>query len=138
MIVLGVILALLGIAFIYWLIIKIDEYTYKVYKYEFFSSVHFFVLFLANVSLYFGHMWYKTVIAASEDILNGIILMIIGALIVTFVVYVNVKRTSLLLGLSVSLFQIALYAVGSVFALFAIVVTIAFLAETKPVYNIND
>ena len=138
MIVLGIIAAIIIIALLYLLIIKIDEYAYKVYHYEFFNMEHFIAVFTANLFIYFGHSWYQKAIAQSDDILNGTILMGIGTLIVVFVIYKNVKNTSLPLGLSVSIFQIVLYAAGSFLAFFAIIIAVAFFAQTKPVYNINN
>ncbi|MDM5270783.1 hypothetical protein PGH07_01175 [Sulfurovum sp. zt1-1] len=88
--------------------------------------------------IFFGYRLYITALAKQGDILNGIIILLIGVALVATVVYFNVKNTSLQDGLGLSLLQAPIYSVLAVLALFVLIAMIAFFSETKPVYHIND
>jgi len=62
----------------------------------------------------------------------------IGSLFLLGVVYYNIKNTSLMYGLIMSLVTEIIYAVATPIVFFALFMAVAFFAETKPVYNIND
>ncbi|MEA2091281.1 MAG: hypothetical protein U9O83_02815 [Campylobacterota bacterium] len=137
MLVLGIILAVIVAILVYMLTQKIDGYTYTKYEYEFFTTDKFLTFFVAYLLLYFGNDWHEQALKASEDPLNGIVLIFIGALLILVNIYNNINNTSFILGFSVSIFQLVLFGVCSFFAFFALIVAVAFFANTRPVYNIN-
>ncbi len=139
MIVLGIILGIVIMIVIAILIEKLDTMVSQNYGgYKFFTIGNFITVFVGYVLIYFGHSWFVKAVAKSGDSLNGIVLICIGLFLVLVVVVKNITNTSFILGFTVSIFQLALFAFGSVFAFFALLMAIAFFAETKPVYNIND
>lgn len=137
MIVLGIIGFILVVLLLYWLVISINAYSYKKYKYEFFNMQNFIITAIGYAFLFFGNKWYMSALKDSSDLLNGGILLGIGVVIVLYVVYMNIKHTALLFGLFFTLFELILYVALSLVSAFALLIAIAALAETKPVYNIN-
>jgi hypothetical protein len=122
---------------LYWLVISINSYSYKKYKYEFFNMQNFVTTAIGYAFLFFGNNWYMNAVKANGDLLNGGILIGIGAVTVLYVVYINIKRTDLLFGLFFTLFQLVLYVALTLGAAFALLIVMAALSETKPVYNLN-
>ncbi len=64
--------------------------------------------------------------------------MAIGAILLVGVVYLNIKNSSLLYGLIMSVVTEIIYAAATPVVLLVLLMAMAFFAETKPVYNIND
>jgi len=71
------------------------------------------------------------------DILNGQLLMGIGVIVILIVVYSNIKNTSLVFGVLITIFQQLLYIPLSVFAFLGVLLALAMASGTKPVYKIN-
>jgi len=137
MIVLGIIGFIAVGLLLYWLVTVVNNYSYKKYKYEFFNMQNFVTTAIGYAFLFFGNNWYMDALKANGDLLNGGILIGIGAVTVLYVVYLNIKRTDLLFGLLGSLFQLILYVALTLGAVFALLIVMAALSETKPVYNLN-
>ncbi len=128
----------IGLFLIYMAMEKIDEYSNRVYHYDFFNMQNFGIAFVGNLLVYFGISWYKSALAQNGDTLNGILLLFFGLCILFILLYVNIKNTNLLFGVSVSVFQFTLYAIASVFAFFGLLMAAAWMAQVKPVYDISD
>ena len=137
MIVLGIILAIVVAVGVAVLIAKLDDIMSETYGYRFFTIEHFVMIFVAYLLIFFGHSWFVKALEASTDTLNGIVLMLIGAILIAVTFYRNIVNTSFAVGLSVSIVQLALYAVGSVFAFLALIMALAYFSDTKPVYTVN-
>jgi len=137
MIVLGIIGFIAVGLLLYWLVTVVNNYSYKKYKYEFFNMQNFVITAISYAFLFFGNNWYTDALKANGDLLNGGILIGIGVVTVLYVVYINIKRTDLLFGLFFTLFQLILYVALTLGAVLALLVVMAALSETKPVYNLN-
>lgn len=137
MIVLGILGFIAVALLVYWLVIRINEHSEQKYSYEFFNMVNFVVTSIGYAFLYLGSRWYKSALESNGDLLNGLILVAVGTLLLGYVFYMNIKRTTLLFWLFVTLFQLLLYVGLSVVAFLALIMLLAALAETKPVYNLN-
>ncbi len=74
----------------------------------------------------------------SGDLLNGQILIGIGLIIILVVIYKNFKATPILVASVLTLLQLIIALPLSVGVLLGLVMALAFFAETKPVYVIND
>ena len=72
------------------------------------------------------------------DLLNGVLLIAIGGMLLIVVVFLNIKNTSFVYGLVMSLIMEVFYAAATPVMFFALIMVVAFFADTKPVYNIND
>ncbi len=133
--IIGIVIALILVA----LFIKVSNaHSVKVYGYEIFNAGNFIVSVLGYLAIYFGNRWYSDALKEHGDLLNGELLMGIGGLFLLAVVYLNIKNTSLLYGLVMSFVMEILYAAVTPVVLFVLFMAVAFFAETKPVYNINN
>jgi len=128
----------IGLFLIYMAMEKIDEYSNRVYHYDFFNMENFSIAFVGNLLVYFGTSWYKSALAHNGDTLNGVLLLFFGLCILFLLLYINVVQTDLLFGVSVSVFQFTLYAIASVFVFIGLLMAVVWMAQAKPVYNIND
>ncbi|MDQ7045414.1 MAG: hypothetical protein Q9M32_05815 [Sulfurimonas sp.] len=124
--------------FIYSEVLEVNRYTYKQYRYEFFNTQNFVITVIGYVLLFIGDMWYADALKADADILNGQVLMALGAMLVIYVVYTNITNTTLLFGIVMSSLQLLLYIPLSVLSMFILVIVLGFAAETKPVYVVNQ
>lgn len=133
--IIGIVIALILVV----LFIKVSNaHSVKVYGYEIFNAGNFIVSVLGYLAIYFGNRWYSDALKEHGDLLNGELLMGIGGLFLLAVVYLNIKNTSLLYGLVMSFVMEILYAAVTPVVLFVLFMAVAFFAETKPVYNINN
>ncbi|MDQ7060932.1 MAG: hypothetical protein Q9M43_07230 [Sulfurimonas sp.] len=123
--------------FIYSEVLEVNRYTYKQYRYEFFNTQNFVITVIGYVLLFIGDMWYADALQVDADILNGQVLMALGAMLVIYVVYTNITNTTLFFGIVMSSLQLLLYIPLSVLSMFILVIVIGFAAETKPVYVVN-
>ncbi|HIP15398.1 MAG TPA: hypothetical protein EYG74_07910 [Sulfurimonas autotrophica] len=137
MLILSIIGIIVGIVLIYGFIIEVNRYTEKTYSYEFFNFANYSISAAGYVLIYYGYNWYEKALNTDQDILNGIILVGIGIILIGFVLYFNIKNTSIKLSILFSPIQQVLYAVFALFGLLAIVLMIAYFAQTKPVFNIR-
>lgn len=137
MTVLTIIGILAALVLIFVIIEHVNRYSVKHYRYEFFTWASLVVTSIGYALIFFGHNWYVDALSKSGDILNGQILMGIGAVTVLFMLVTHIRRTSILFGTFFGVFQLILYVPASVISFLAVIVLIAWAAETKPVYNIN-
>jgi len=138
MLVLKIIGVLAAVILVYILVVKVNGYTIKKYRYEFFNMGNFIASAIGYGMIYFGSRWYISALDKQGDILNGIIVCTIGIILILAVIYINITNTSLSEGLGFSLLQAPIYSVLSVAAIVALIVAIAYFSETKPVYQINN
>ena len=133
--IIGIIIALI---LLYIFVIVSNEYSRKTYNYEIFNVENFIVSFLAYLALYFGNEWYLNALKAGKDILNGQLLMGIGVILLSIIIYLNVKKTSLSYGLIMGFVAEILYLAATPLVFFAFIMMMAYFGQAKPVYNIND
>ena len=138
MVVLGIIIAIVLIIVLYLFIQKINSYSLKKYQYEFFNVGNYVASAVGYVLIFYGHSWYESAVKMNGDILNGILLMLIGIVPILAVVLINIKETSTEFALVLSIVQQILYAALAVIGFFALLIAIAFVMQTRPVYNLND
>lgn len=137
MLILSIIGIIVGIVLIYGFIIEVNRYTEKTYSYEFFNFANYGISAAGYVLIYYGYNWYEKALNTDQDILNGIILIGIGIILIGFVLYSNIKNTSIKLSILFSPIQQVLYAVFALFGLLAIVLMITYFAQAKPVFDIR-
>ena len=138
MTVLYIIGALLVIALIFALVAKINAFSENSYKYEFFTWGNLAFTTVSYITLYFGRKWYLTeLILKDGDTLNGLILIGIGVLMILGLLFTHIKNTNFIFGFIIGLLQLVLYVPASILGIFAFLIAAAWLAETKPVVNLN-
>ena len=138
MVVLSIIGVIIGLILVTLLVKASNEHSSKVYKYKIFNYENFILSILGYFASYFGYEWYLKAIKQNTDILNGELLMVIGVLFFLAAIYANIKNTSLLYGLLMSIVTELVYAAAAPVVFYALIMAIAFFSKTKPVYNIND
>ena len=138
MMVLSIIGIIIVLVLISLLIAYSNEYSSKVYGYEIFNSGNFIVSVLGYLAIYFGNDWYLEALKTGEDVLNGEVLTLVGIVFLLGVIITNVKRTSLFYGLVMSVVMEILYLAATPIVFFAVLIAMAFLSQTRPVYTINN
>ena len=138
MFVLKTIAVLVLLVLLYKGITTLNNKVYAKFKYDFFDQSLFILAFGSNLLLYFGHSWYLESLKTGIGILNGQVLMGIGAFGLLLLVALNIQKTNLLIGLIGSLIQIFLFMIASFFTVFILMAAALWLSETKPVYVINN
>lgn len=138
MIVLEIIGGLLVLFLLYGATLEIDKYSQKVYAYEFFTTDNLVIAIIGYALLFGGFLWYKDALGDHGDTLNGIVLMFIGLPFIVALIYKNLKATSLIFGTLATIFQLIVFAASTVFILYGVLLLMAWLSDTKPVYEINE
>jgi len=129
---------LVGMMALYIFIEYLNNFSMRSYGYGFFSVGHLAQVIIGYWIIYFGNNLYSKALKAGGDLLNGELLIAIGAVVVLIVVYKNFKAVPFLVAVVLSGVQLALCLPLAVGALFILIVGAAILAETKPVYVLNN
>ena len=136
------VLAIIGIIVAIVLLARFVEYanaySEREFNYDIFNITTFSIIAIGYVFLFFGKGSFASALMHQGDILNGILLMIIGGFLVMAVISINIINTNLTFGITMSIVQLILYIPLAVAALFGLALLAAFLSDTKPVYNLND
>jgi len=138
MLVLSIIAVIIVLVLVVLFIGYANSYSQKVYRYAIFNRFTFTLCVIAYLALYFGNKWYMSALKAGGDTLNGVLVMIIGASILLYVFEYNIKKTSIFYGVTMTFITGIVYAAATPVVFAFVLIAIAMLAETKPVYNIND
>jgi len=137
-----VVLSIIGIVVVliiaYAFIIFVNNHSLKKYNYEIFNAATFFWSFIGYLALFFGYDWYESALINHEDILNGELMLAIGAILLCSIIYYNISRTSLFYGLLMSIVTEAFYLIATPCVIFIIIIVVAYFSQTKPVFNVND
>jgi len=132
-------IGLLIVAFaIYTFILWFNKYTYHHAQYEFFTQEHSVAMVFSYGLMFFGNSWMQTALEDKGDWLNGAIVLGIGVALLVGVIINNFIQAPRVYAIAGSLAQIIFYIPISIGAVIIVVVMLAWLSETKPVYNIND
>jgi len=123
---------------VYRLVLRFNSYTKRKYKYIFFNEKSLLIVSPAYALLVTGYLFYIDALKYNGDILNGLILLFIGALLLLKVIYTNFDNTDLIIGVLGTIFQFLVYIFLSVFSVIVLFVAAIAFAQIKPVYNINS
>jgi len=141
MFVLSIIGGIIGLVLLFGLVERINTISYRDSKYEYFSTTTAGFVVVGYYFLFFGYSFYETASHATHgDIFNGIILMIIGAILVGINIFNNYTYEKGR-GIRVLLFtviQLVIYVGLAFVGIFIVAIAIAALAQTKPVYVLNN
>ena len=131
------IIGVLAIAFALLMIVAwINALSEKKYGYEFFSYGNFALTTVAYALIFFGRRFYLDAVSIHGDILNGILMVGIGAVIVLGIVIYHIKHTSFLFGVFFGMIQLLIYVPAGVVGFFIAIAAIAWFSDTKPVYRL--
>lgn len=138
MTVLKIIGVFLLVGLIYFFITKINSFSYKNYKYGFFSNELFFLYCLIYALLFFGYDLYMDAAKVDGDILNGILLFTFGVILLAIRLVLNIKIAKFFFGVLFTIIQFFIFipiALGG-FVILMIILLIA--SQIKPVFNVNS
>jgi len=138
MFVLSVIGIILGIYLLVEFVGLLNRVAYEKYEYEFFSKISIIIVPIGYYFCYFGYQFYIDATKSGGDILNGIILMGIGLVLLLFILVANIRNTNFIMGISFSIVQFLIYIPIAYIAFFGFLMMIAILANTKPVWVLNN
>ncbi len=117
--------------------IWINSFSIKEFNYEFFNWGNFIITALGYLALWYGYDWFMEASTTGGDILNGQILIGIGAVFVVGSFLNNIRRTSFFFGIFAGTYQLAIYVPLSIASALLVLLAMAWAMNTKPVYNIN-
>jgi hypothetical protein len=138
MTVLKIIGIFLFIGLIYFFIIKINSFSYKKYKYDFFSNELFFLYCIIYALLFFGYDLYVDAVKEKGDILNGILLFAFGVILLAIRLVLNIKIAKFFLGLFFTIVQFIIFIPIALGGLIVLIVILLIATQIKPVYNVNS
>lgn len=130
------ILAVLALLWaVYLLVQKMNAFTYKHYRYEFLDEGKMILVSFAYYLLAGGFIVYSSALSSGGDLLNGGLIMGIGAILMILNIWSNIKNTNLLIGVTFTMAQLLICTVVSVGAV--VILVIAGLAASAQ-YNRYD
>jgi hypothetical protein len=138
MTVLKIIGVFLFVGLIYFFITKINSFSYKKYKYGFFSNELFFLYCLIYALLFFGYDLYMDAAKVDGDILNGILLLAFGVILLAIRLVLNIKIAKFFLGLFFTIVQFIIFMPIALGGLIVLIVILLIATQIKPVYNVNS
>lgn len=138
MTVLKIIGVFLLVGLIYFFITKINSFSYKNYKYGFFSSELFFLYCIIYALLFFGYDLYMDAAKVNGDILNGILLFAFGVILLITRLVLNIKIAKFFLGLFFTIVQFIIFMPIALGGLIILMVILLIATQVKPVYNVNS
>ena len=134
--IIGVIALLLGV---YALVERVKEITFDKYGYKSFEPATAAVVAIGYYFLYFGWDFFAEALKYHGDILNGIILMIIGVVLVGIMFLAALKSMEFsFMGFVYALFEFGIYIPVAFVGLFIVLLLIAALSDTRPVWVVNN
>ena len=138
MIVLGIVGFIVILIGLFIMFEYLNNFSLRNYGYEFFSIGHMLQVMIGYWIIFFGNNIYMKAVKASEDLLNGQLLIVIGVVVVLIVVYKNFKAVPFLVAFAFTILELIICAPLAVGAFFILVIAAAALTETKPVYVLNN
>ncbi|WP_457748232.1 hypothetical protein [Sulfurimonas sp.] len=129
---------IIAIAALYALFEYLNNWSLKRYKYEFYSVSNLAQVIVGYWIIYFGNNIYTKALKAHGDLLNGQLLIAIGVIVVLIVIYRNFKAVALFEALLLTLLELLICIPLAIGAFIVLIVLVAALSETKPVYVINN
>jgi len=137
MLILKILAALAVLYALYMIAVEINKYTQKKYRYLFLNKITLITSLSGYGASFFGYNWYVNALSQHGDILNGQILMAIGAILLLWTIYTNIDKTGLFTGTIFTVIQQVIYLVVGAAGLFILVLLFAVYAQAKPVYRID-
>lgn len=122
-------------------ITKFNQHCTAKFGHAFFTKTAFYITAAALGLLAVGNMWRHSAIQSHGDALNGVVMMVLGALLACWLVYVNIRRTDAMYGIGGSVAQLGLFSVLAwvwlPLMVLALIGQFLLLMTAKPVYVVN-
>jgi hypothetical protein len=119
----------------------LDVHSYKRFQYKFFTLKSFSTVVAGIVFLILGIMWRLHAEKVGQDQSGGIALIGAAGCVLWWVLFRNITKTNLLVGLGGSIVQVVLFAVLAYVGIFTAILSVIFvgviIAFIQPVYIVN-
>ncbi|MCZ4279598.1 hypothetical protein O4H49_02335 [Kiloniella laminariae] len=125
MLVLKIIIGIIILAGAFFSFLTFNNHCNRKFGYRFFTMTSFVIVGASLILISIGHEWRLDALKENGDILNGIILMIIGVLISMYLVFKNFKETNFVYGLGGSIVQLSIFGVLTYLGIVVLIITIA-------------
>ncbi len=136
------VIMILGVFLFMWLIYFfiriINSFSYKKYKYDFFSSEVFFLYFIIYALLFFGYDLYSDAAKVDGDILNGILIFAFGVILLTIRLVLNIKIAKFFLGLFFTIVQFFIFIPIAAGGLVILMIILMIESQIKSIFNVNS
>lgn len=138
MTVLKIIGIILFMGLIYFIIRKINSFSFRKYNYSFFSNELFFLYCVIYALLFFGYDLYTDAVKVDGDILNGILIFTFGVILFIVRLILNIKIAKFFFGVLLTLAQFIIFIPIAFGGLIVLIILLLIASQIKPVYNVNS
>jgi hypothetical protein len=138
MTVLKIIGIILFMGLIYFIIRKINSFSFRKYNYSFFSNELFFLYCVIYALLFFGYDLYTDAVKVDGDILNGILIFAFGVILFIVRLILNIKIAKFFFGVLLTLAQFIIFIPIALGGLIVLIILLLIASQIKPVYNVNS
>lgn len=125
-----------------FLVRKFDDHCFDKFGYDFLRTS--LVMLAATVLVLGGSYWCDEAIRNGGDVLNGLILMMIGGIIAVGLLTYTIWKTNLFYAVVITLLQIGIAALLAFFGMIVLMITAGLIvlyvllsSEAQPVYIVN-
>ena len=136
------VIMILGVFLFMWLIYFfiriINSFSYKKYKYDFFSSEVFFLYCIIYALLFFGYDLYPDAAKVDGDILNGILIFAFGVILLIIRLVLNIKIAKFFLGLFFTIVQFFIFIPIAAGGLVILMIILMIESQIKSIFNVNS
>uniref|UniRef100_UPI0040472CE3 hypothetical protein n=1 Tax=Aliarcobacter sp. TaxID=2321116 RepID=UPI0040472CE3 len=136
------VLMILGVFLFMWLIYFfiriINSFSFRKYKYDFFSSEVFFLYCIIYALLFFGYDLYTDAVKVDGDILNGILIFAFGVILLTIRLVLNIKIAKFFLGLFFTIVQFFIFIPIAAGGLVILMIILMIESQIKSIFNVNS
>jgi hypothetical protein len=141
MLVIEIISAVAVLVGLYVAVIKFNAHCSARFGHKFFTSGTLMWVLAALLLIFGGEFWYSSAAQNHGSILNGIVLIGLGATALIAMVWQNIRRTNLVYGVGGSAIQIPALAflayLGLPVLVIAVIAYIIFVSRATPVWVVN-
>lgn len=123
---------------IYFFIRKINSFSFRKYKYGFFSSELFFLYCIIYALLFFVYDLYTDAAKVNGDILNGILIFAFGVILLAIRLVLNIKIAKFFLGLFFTIVQFFIFIPIALGGLVVLMIILMIESQIKSIFNANS
>lgn len=123
---------------IYFFIIKINSFSFRKYKYGFFSSKLFFLYCIIYALLFFGYDLYMDAVKVDGDILNGILIFTFGVILLIVRLVLNIKIAKFFFGVLFTIIQFFIFIPMALGGFVILMIILMIENQIKSIFNVNS
>jgi hypothetical protein len=141
MLILKIILVVAAMSSLVFGLSRFNLHCSRKFGHMFFTKSMFYATATALAFIVAGCVWRQSAVETNGDQLNGVVLIVIGALIAIAMIVGNIRQTNLVYGIGGSIVQLGIFSVLAYVSITVMIVVLFFqflmLVSAKRVYVIN-